>query len=119
MDGMPFFSLNSEQGREDEVSRGAEKITLTRAGGEVIALDPLTTRIIVTDEHAPLAQMEEDWGAVCEVFRETVNTFAHAAGMTLYKDDEIAIRYPGRAAALVLRVLEMENGRARVQLITR
>lgn len=116
---MPFFSLNPEEGGEDEISRGAEQITLIREGGEVIALDPRFTRIIVTDEYAPLAQMGEDWGAVCAVFRETVNSFAQSPDFALRLGDEIVLRYPGRAAVLVLRVVEVENGRARVTLTTR
>lgn len=116
---MAFFSLIPEDGHEDEVSRGAEQITLTRATGEVIALDPRATRITVTDEHAPLSQMGEDWGAVCAVFRENVNTFAQSPDFSLRLGDEIVLRYPGRAAALVLHVTEIENGRARVTLNTR
>lgn len=119
MDGQTFFSLNPEQGHGDEVSRGAEQITLTRATGEVIALDPQSTRITVTDEHAPLAQMGEDWGAVCAVFRDAVNTFAQSPNFALRLGDEIVLRYPGRAAALVVLVIEMENRRARVTLNTR
>lgn len=119
MDGSTYFSLNPEDGRKDEVSRGAEKITLSRATGEVIALDPHATRIMVTDEHAPLAQMDEDWGAVCAVFRDAVNTFAQSPDLSLRLGDEIELRYPGRAAALVLLVVEMENGRARVTVNTR
>lgn len=114
-----FFSLNPEDGYEDEISRGAEQITLTRATGEVIALDPKATRITVTDEHAPLAQMGEDWGAVCAVFRDAVNNFAQSPNFSLRLGDEIVLRYPGRAAALVLHVIEMDNGRARVTLNTR
>lgn len=119
MDGRTFFSLNPEDGRSDEISRGAEQITLTRAGGEVLALNPRNTRITVTDEHAPLSQMNEDWGAVCEVFRQAVDTFAQSPDVALRLGDEIAIRYAGRAAALVLRVVEMENGRAKVKITTR
>ncbi len=119
MDSMPLFNLNPDEGHEDEISRGAEQITLTRAGGEVLALDPHGTRITVKDEHAPLSQMNEDWGAVCEVFRQAVDTFAQSPDVALRLGDEIAIRYPGRAAALVLRVIEMENGRAKVTISTR
>jgi hypothetical protein len=91
-----------------------EAITVTRANGERLTLDPRAAQPKLSEEHAPLEQMEEDWGAVCEVFRQRRDLFLRLRGVQLARGDQVTMRYPG-GGQTVLRVVEMEGALARVE----
>lgn len=90
------------------------KIILTRARGETIELDPQAAGLSVSEVHPPVERMQDDWGAICEVFKNNAEYYLTLNGAALAPGDRITAWYAARPAQL-LEVIEVENGRARIK----
>jgi hypothetical protein len=91
-----------------------QSITIRRVGGETVTLDPQQDRLEIHTEHPPVERMEGDWGAICEVFRKSSYYYASISGVRLAAGDQITIRYKRDLGEMTLKVVDIENGRARV-----
>jgi hypothetical protein len=114
MSDLSTFYIDPENSRASDLATGAESVELIRTDGQQETLLP-NSQVLVTEESTPLSQMEEDLGAICEVYRQSSNYFLSIPGVRLEPGDRVIIRYPGRGKAIVLHVIELENGRARIE----
>jgi hypothetical protein len=90
------------------------KITLTRAGGETMEIDAQSAGLSVSEVHPPVERMRDDWGAICEVFKNNTEYYVVLNGVALVPGDRITAWYTDRPAQL-LEVVEVVNGRARIK----
>jgi hypothetical protein len=114
MNDLSSFYIDPGSAHANDLAAGAESVTVVRADGREESLPP-NSQVLVTEESAPLSQMEEDLGAICEVFHQNSNYFLKIPGVRLAPGDRVMIRYPGGTQAIALRVIELENGRARIE----
>lgn len=106
--------LNPDNQTVPDLSTEAEEITLLHAGAEPLLLDPQQVRLQVKVEHPPVGGMDGDWGAICEVYRQRSDYYVSLAGVRLVAGDVIRVRYHRIPTPVVLKVVELENGRARI-----
>lgn len=114
MNDLSSFYIDPGNSRANDLASGSESVTLIRADGKEEALGT-NSQVLVTEESAPLSQMEEDLGAICEVYRQSSNYFLSIPGVRLAQGDRVIIRYLGGGKAIALHVIELENGRARIE----
>ncbi len=98
----------------DHLPADPQSITIQKASGKTIALDPGQARLEIRAEHPKVERMEGDWGAICEVFRKSNYYYAAISGVSLSTGDIITIRYKSRPDTVRLKVIDLENGRARI-----
>ncbi len=98
----------------DHLPADPESISIQKASGETITLDPGQARLEISAEHPEVERMEGDWGAICEVFRKSNYYYAAISGVRLSTGDIITIRYKSRPDTVRLKVIDLENGRARI-----
>jgi hypothetical protein len=108
------FYTDPGSSRANNLAAGSETVSLIRANGVEEMLGS-GIPVLITEEGAPLSQMEDDLGAICEVFRQNSNYFLSIPSVRLVPGDRVIIRYPAGAKAIALRVIELENGRARIE----
>lgn len=99
----------------DHLPRDPQAITVHKANGESIALDPRQAKVDLASEHPQVERMEGDWGAICEVFRKSNYYYASITGVQLAAGDSVTIRYKDRPEIVTLKVIDIENGRARIE----
>lgn len=109
MDNLPLYLAGGLPDR----AFGLQSITLTRADGTVLEIDPAAARPRFIEEQPDLERMADDWGAVCETFKMSEDTFLTMTGVRLQSGDTLTMRY-SQQPALRLRVVEVEGDRARV-----
>jgi hypothetical protein len=90
------------------------RITIRRVGGEQLEIDPREAEVSLTSEHPQVERMEGDWGAICEVFRDSSYYYAAISGIRLETGDEVRLDYGSNPGLITLKVIDLENGRARV-----
>lgn len=90
-----------------------KSITIRRASGETLSLDPGQNKVSLTSEHPQVDNMSGDWGAICEVFRDSNTYYASITGVRLDAGDLIMLDYPTGYGFITLKVIDIENGRAR------
>ncbi len=98
----------------EHLPRDPQTITIQKANGETLALDPRQARVDITSEHPQVERMEGDWGAICEVFRQSNYYYLTVSGVQLASGDCITILYKDGPGAVTLKVIDIENGRARI-----
>lgn len=114
-DGFRLF-VNPSGFDLEHLSGNPQAITVHKAaGGETIALDPRQTQVKFTSEHPQVERMEGDWGAICEVFRKSNTYYVSVTGIPLAAGDRIDIRYQDAPGVVMLKVIDIENGRARIE----
>lgn len=106
--------LNPDSSNLPDFSIDPQSIQIHRAGGEEITIDPQPGRVRVDVERPQVERMEGDWGAICEVFKQSQYYYAAIQGVPLSIGDVITLRYPNRLEPVILKVIDMENGRAQV-----
>ncbi len=89
-------------------------ITIRRANGQTLELDPRKSKVSLTSEHPQVDNMAGDWGAICEVFRDSNYYYAAITGARLETGDLILLDYPAGYGFITLKVIDIENGRARI-----
>jgi hypothetical protein len=99
----------------EHLPRDPQAITVQKASGETIVLDPHQARVDITSEHPQVERMEGDWGAICEVFRKSNYYYVSATGIQLAAGDRVTIRYKDGLGLVTLMVIAIENGRARIE----
>jgi hypothetical protein len=92
-----------------------QSITIQKSSGETKMLDPQQSKVEIITEHPPVERMEGDWGAICEVFRKNNYYYAKVTGVQLAEGDTITIRYLKGTGTVTLKVIDIENGRARIE----
>jgi hypothetical protein len=111
-----FYILINPGGFDlDHLPANPQSITIQKTNGETLTLDPGQARLDISTEHPPVERMESDWGAICEVFRKSNTYYAAITGLRLAAGDMITIRYQGGPGTLTLKVIDIENGRARIE----
>lgn len=106
--------LNPDGKTMPDLSTEAEEITLLHAGSEPLLLDPQQVHLHVSVEHPPVDGMDGDWGAICEVYRQKNDYYVRLAGVRLEPGDVILVRYHRIPTPVMMQVIELENGRARI-----
>jgi hypothetical protein len=91
-----------------------QAITIQKASGEVIELEPRQAKVNITEEHPEVGRMDGDWGAICEVFRKSNYYYAAVTGCQLAAGDTVILRYKNAPGTVTLKVIEIENGRVRI-----
>lgn len=107
--------LNPDGRTMPDLSTEAEEITLLHSGSEPLLLDPQQAQLKVSIEHPPVNGMDGDWGAICEVYRQKSDYYLNLAGVRLAVGDVIRVRYHRIPLPVALKVIELENGRARIE----
>lgn len=97
------------------LTRGLQSIRIERVGGDPITLDASSAQLLLTQEQARVERMQEDWGAICEVFKQHAFYYLSVQGVRLQAQDRVVLFYQDDRSALSLHVIEMEDGRARIQ----
>ncbi|RPJ37935.1 MAG: hypothetical protein EHM21_17585, partial [Chloroflexi bacterium] len=69
MDDQLYLSIHPGGFDLDHLPADPQSITIQKASGETITLDPGQARLEISAEHPPVERMEGDWGAICEVYR--------------------------------------------------
>lgn len=114
MDSLPeFFIPSPEENRLENLLRHPARITLRRAGGETSDLEAQPGLVNISEEHPQVDRMGGDWGAICEVFRQSSYYYLNVQGVTLAVWDEIRV-FGTENTMVELKVTEIENGRARI-----
>ncbi len=112
---MPDFYIPSpEDHRLSDVLRNPARITLRKIDGAEAELEAKPGMISVVEEHPQVDRMGGDWGAICEVFRKSNYYYAAISGVSLTTGDIITIRYKSQLRTVRLKVIDLENGRARI-----
>ncbi len=96
------------------LSTGIDTITVIRVSGETLSVDPQASSLEITDEHPQVDRMEGDWGAICEVFRQSSYYYLALGGVRLALGDTVSITYKNKPTLVTLKVIDIENGRARI-----
>lgn len=112
MNGFP--SLPQDAKSDLDLNQNLISIHLTRSTGEIVVIGQPHGELLLTKETPPVGRMVDDWGAICEVFKQSATYFLTCPGVRLMAGDQIHLIYMDRPA-LVLRVLDMEQGRAHVE----
>ena len=113
MDEPPLFYLPPEP--LAALTRRLQRIVIERAAGERIAVDAQDARLNISQEHASVERMQDDWGAICEVYKQNAFYYVSIAGVALQAGDRISLFYADGREPLALFVIELENGRARIE----
>lgn len=114
MDSLPEFFISTPQGsRLEDVLLHPTQITLRRSGGETCELEARPDLVRVSEEHPEVDRMGGDWGAICEVFRQSSYYYLSIQGVSLVIGDEIRVQGKENTAA-DFKVIDLENGRARI-----
>lgn len=113
MDDLSHFNLPANPLRHLTAALGA--INIDHSGGEQVRLSAQDARLQLTEERPQVERMADDWGAICEVFKQNAYYYLSIAGVRLQAGDRVTLFYVDGRPALTLRVIEIENGRARVQ----
>ena len=117
MDDEQFLSLNLPMPDLAIFDAQPDAISIQHFRGAAITLDPRVSHVSVTREKPPVERMVDDWGAICEVFKESVTYYAAISGVTLAAGDELRLVYThvtGASTLVTLTVLEPEGSRARI-----
>jgi hypothetical protein len=107
----PSFNLSLDP---RDLTSGIRSILLTSAGGETRMLDPGQNAAEIHQEHPPVERMEDDWGAICEVFKQSSSYYLILPGVALAPGDRLTITYRHRPHTVTLTVMDLENGRVRI-----
>ena len=113
MDGSSFF-INMPGSGLERILTSAERITVTRASGELLEISPGQDTVRVTEEHPPVDRMDGDFGAICEVFRQSSAYFVAVTGCQLAAGDTIQVSGGKPVQRVTLKVVDIEGGRARI-----
>jgi hypothetical protein len=116
MEDDQILFLNPDGPNLPDFSVDPHSIEIQRMGGEVIKIDPQPGRVRVDIERPQVERMDGDWGAICEVFKQSQYYYATIQGVQLSVGDVITLRYPNRSEPVNLTVIDKENGRAQVNL---
>lgn len=95
-----------------DLTAEVETITILMPGGEPRQLSAREHPVRLTEERPPVNRMEDDWGAICEVYRGSSLFYLSLQGCPLAAGDQVTLAYKNGASAAVT-VLEIEQGRAR------
>ncbi len=98
----------------DHLPDSAEEITIQKASGETVTVNPRQAKVDISTEHPQVERMEGDWGAICEVFRKNNYYYASITGISLSAGDRITVRYADGPGVVAFKVVDIENGRARI-----
>ncbi len=98
----------------DHLPSSAEAIIIQKASGATVTVNPRQAKVDITTEHPQVERMEGDWGAICEVFRKNNYYYASITGVNLAVGDQVTVRYSNGQGVVTLRVVDIENGRARI-----
>ncbi len=98
----------------DHLPASAEAITIQKTGGDTVTINSGQAKIDITTEHPQVEHMEGDWGAICEVFRKNNYYYASITGVNLAVGDQVTVRYTHGPGVVTLKVVDIENGRARI-----
>ncbi len=109
-----YLSIHPNGFDLDHLPGDPQSISIQKAGGEILTLDPGQARLEITTEHPEVERMEGDWGAICEVFRTNNYYYAAISGVNLAVGDTITVRYKDRPDTVRFKVIDLENGRARI-----
>lgn len=107
-----MFRLPSEPLRR--LTRSLQTVTVAQAGSQQIRLAAEEAGLQISEEHPSVDRMSDDWGAICEVFKQSAYYYVSIAGVRLRAGDAITLEYADGREPLTLRVLELEDGRARI-----
>ncbi len=113
MDDQSLFYLPPEP--LGALTRNLQRIVIERSTGERIAAGAQGARLTITQEHTSVERMQDDWGAICEVFKQNAFYYVTIAGISLQAGDSILLFYTDGRSPLALQVIELENGRARIE----
>ncbi len=114
MDNGLYISINPGGFDLNRLPGDPVAITIAKSSGETISVDPRQAKVSITEEHPQVERMEGDWGAICEVFRKNNFYYASITGVHLAVGDAITIRYENGPGTVTLKVIDVENGRARI-----
>ncbi len=98
----------------DHLPDSAEAITIQKANGETVTVNPRQAKVDISTEHPQVERMEGDWGAICEVFRKNNYYYASITGASLAVGDQVTLRYSNDTGVVTFKVVDIENGRARI-----
>jgi hypothetical protein len=98
-----------------QLNSGIAAIQVARVNGQTQVIDPAGSHAEIQQEHPPVERMADDLGAICQVFKESSNYFLSLPGVALAPGDQVTLRYQHQAYTAVLRVIELENGRCRIE----
>jgi hypothetical protein len=105
---LPFLPMNPL-----DRTQGLQAINLKRVDGTSLSLDPAAFRLNFTEEHPNVERMADDWGAICEVYKNSAELYLSIPNVPLQAGDMITLVYRDKPARS-LRVTELEAGRARI-----
>ena len=108
----PLFYLDSN--RQPDFLTGLKSVTIRHANGKVQPLDLEKSQLKIVEEHPQVDRMEEDWGAICEVYRKKSDYYVTGAALAI--GDLITLKYAD-FREIRLKVVEMEAGQARVERV--
>ncbi len=109
-----FLPLNSGSPDLADLTTDIATITVTRASGETCAVDARQGQVDIADEHPQVDRMSGDWGAICEVFRQSSVYYLSISGVRLSAGDTVAITYQRKPIEVTMKVIDIENGRAQI-----
>lgn len=114
MDDNFYLSIHPGGFDLDHLPDDPQSVSIHKASGETITLDPGQARLEISADHPEVERMEGDWGAICEVFRKSNYYYTAVSGVSLSIGDSITVRYKNRPDTVRLKVIDIENGRARI-----
>lgn len=115
MDGEFHVYLAPRGFNVQELAQGVAAVTVSHAGGQPQVVNLAGAEPLIQQEHPPVERMEDDLGAICQVFKESSNYYFSLPGALLAPGDRVTITYQHRRYTAELRVIEQENGRWRIE----